>query len=62
MSVNVSPSPEMGSLPGSPVARTLTRQFHGQAPATRRRTEYDGGQAHRIRNLNEIRIRPADSR
>ena len=71
MSVQRSASPEMERLvsvrvrtrfsPAPAIRHTLQLQFLRNA-ATRRRTESDGGQAHRIGNLSGIRIRAVDSR
>ena len=71
MSVQRSPSPEVARLasvrvrtrfsPAPAIRHTLQLQFLRNA-TTQPRTESDAGQAHRIRNLSEIRIRPADSR
>ena len=71
MSVQRSPSPEMARLasvrvrtrfsrgPGDPAHITIAVSAERHHPP---RTESDAGQANRIRNLSEIRIRPADSR
>ena len=71
MSVQRSPSPDgetglparthtlVASL-GDPAHITIAVPLRNTT--TCRRTECDGRQAHRIGNLSEIRIRPADNR